>query len=436
MVTRSDDRDLMCQPADCSLREAVKAANMNPGPDSILFATGLSVIQIREITFAGSDPTTILGPGANVLEIRGMGARLFQVDGANLTLSGLSLAYGASSSATSSGVGGAILGTNSTIHIDGVYLHDNRSDYMGGAIGSMGTGDLKVINSTFYNNSGCCGGAIISETPLTVDNSTIYGNVARDDLDGGGAIQAYADLTIRNSTITDNRGDLGGGVVKYNLGKVTIGNSIIAGNRLGPSGCYCAYPEMQIYPAESFLSLGGNIIGDNPGDAPTYVGYQITDRLDIDPILGALQNNGGPMPTVRLLAGSPAIDRGIDSIAEDAMLISDQRGSLYARIADGDLDGIASVDIGAFELRLRANVNGRVLTATGLGLRNATVTLMDMQSGVIQNVTTSSFGYYAFENIPVDRSYTIAVGSRRFRFAPRNLQLVNDLTGIDFIGGE
>lgn len=64
MVTRSDDRDLMCQPADCSLREAVKAANMNPGPDSILFATGLSVIQIREITFAGSDPTTILGPGA------------------------------------------------------------------------------------------------------------------------------------------------------------------------------------------------------------------------------------------------------------------------------------------------------------------------------------------------------------------------------------
>ena len=56
-------------------------------------------------------------------------------------------------------------------------------------------------------------------------------------------------------------------------------------------------------------------------------------------MLGSLQNNGGPTPTLALLSGSPAIDAG-DPTAAPA---TDQRG--LARVVNG------IIDIGAFELQ-------------------------------------------------------------------------------------
>jgi hypothetical protein len=58
-----------------------------------------------------------------------------------------------------------------------------------------------------------------------------------------------------------------------------------------------------------------------------------------------LQNNGGPTKTMALLAGSKAIDAG-DNAGVPA---TDQRGAGFARRRDGDGDGSAIADIGAFE---------------------------------------------------------------------------------------
>src|SRR5207249_7370449 len=66
-----------------------------------------------------------------------------------------------------------------------------------------------------------------------------------------------------------------------------------------------------------------------------------------DPLLGLLQNNGGPTPTMALLPGSPAIDTG-----KDFGIATDQRG----RVRPFDFPEIANVtggdgsDIGAFEV--------------------------------------------------------------------------------------
>lgn len=82
-----------------------------------------------------------------------------------------------------------------------------------------------------------------------------------------------------------------------------------------------------------------------------------------------------------------------------------------------------------------ATVTGKVTTPAGLGLRNAIVSIID-SAGVRRTATTSSFGLYSFDNVATGGVYTITVGSKRYRFSPRSLQIDGNLTGIDFVGLE
>lgn len=71
------------------------------------------------------------------------------------------------------------------------------------------------------------------------------------------------------------------------------------------------------------------------------------DRNNTDPMLGPLQNNGGPTLTQALLDGSPAIDSGNPSGCTDGngqLLTTDQRG--YPRPDHEDTGGC---DMGAYE---------------------------------------------------------------------------------------
>ncbi len=80
-------------------------------------------------------------------------------------------------------------------------------------------------------------------------------------------------------------------------------------------------------------------------------------------------------------------------------------------------------------------VAGRVTTPDGRGLRNAAVAITDPQ-GVQRTATTSSFGFYTFDNVRVGETYVIGVSSRLYRFASRNLVVNDNLTNVDFVGLE
>jgi hypothetical protein len=80
------------------------------------------------------------------------------------------------------------------------------------------------------------------------------------------------------------------------------------------------------------------------------------------------------------------------------------------------------------------NVSGRVSTASGQGIRNATVTITD-ESGASRTAATSSFGYFSFDEVRAGQTYVISVTSGRFTFANPTviLPVSNDVSDIEFV---
>jgi len=207
---------------------------------------------------------------------------------------------------------------------------------VGGAIDIYGNSTFKVVvsidRSTFTGNAVTFGGGAIAIESLnpgsnvTIANDTFNANTATGSSAQGAALYIEsAPVTIRNCTIAGNTAAGTGGAVHFgNVNPVTwISNAIIASN----SGGNCSF-------SPAALITGGNNL--QFGDT-TCTGMTVAN-----PLLGALANNGGLTQTMALGAGSPAIDGG-DSINAPS---TDQRG---AARADGNGDGIAAVDIGAFE---------------------------------------------------------------------------------------
>jgi len=88
-------------------------------------------------------------------------------------------------------------------------------------------------------------------------------------------------------------------------------------------------------------------------------------------------------------------------------------------------------------LTFSTSISGRVTAPSGAGLRNVTVSITDA-SGTPRTATTSSFGFYSFDNVSIQegQNYTIRVASRLYRFSPRTVNLAGPLTNVDFVGLE
>jgi predicted outer membrane repeat protein len=201
------------------------------------------------------------------------------------------------------------------------------------ASGGISATTANVTGSTVSGNNAKTGGGGISATTANVANSTVSGNTAGDR--GGGITATTA--TLVNVTVTENIANRGGGLFHDPGGVFSLRNTIVAQNLVDFSGT-----ARDVFG--DFASQGHNLIGDPFGSTGFGVNGDLVGTAEnpLDPGLGPLANNGGPTRTHALLAGSPAIDHGDNSVSG-----TDQRGR--PRIKDGDGRGGRAVDIGAVE---------------------------------------------------------------------------------------
>ena len=323
-----------------SLRQAITDAY--PG-DTIEFAADLSggTITLGSQLTIDKDLTIDGSSLASHVTISGADqVRVFYINaGVTAELQGLDILNGIDSSTSLRGGGirndGTLTVTNSTISGNGVKIPPFNYPYnyifLGGGIYNQGT--LTVRGSTFSDNSANYGGGIWNDGTLTVTDSTFSGNSA----DSGGGFQNYGTLTVTSSTFSGNSAVSGGGI--WNDGTLNLVNTILANSTAGGD---CVNNG----------TMGTDV--NNLIETNTVCGTPVSTA---DPLLGPLQDNGGPTHTMAIDPTSPAFDSGDNN----ACPATDQRG--VARPQGG------ACDIGAFEAIAIMTVNS--LNDPGIGICDA-----------------------------------------------------------------
>lgn len=401
--------------AVCTLRAAIQEANAlaSCGVIDINFSGVTSPISLNTALPVLNHNINLSGPGADLLTVQRSTAggtpqfSIFRTAGSlTINISGLTISGGIA--ALGEDGGGVFIQNNTTLTFTGVKISGNRTAdavliRAGFGAGIYNRGTLQIINSTVSGNitgqgssdvpDGGDGGGIYNANTglLTVTNTTISGNktgngalLSGQDGDGGGIYNLGGIITLINTTISGNTtgtsvvtgGGVGAGIRspsgQLKLTNCTVTNNIASSNSGGSSaggvgvGGTPATLRNTIIANNSavsspdvsgtFNSLDYNLIETVTGG--TFIGTTTHNITGVDPLLGALQDNGGPTQTHALQTGSPAIDSANNCVFDNtcspslgASITTDQRGGTFTRNADGDGTGSVVVDRGAFEVQ-------------------------------------------------------------------------------------
>lgn len=211
--------------------------------------------------FEGSKATGMTGAGG--------------VGGAIAIRGGQSVIRNVEFSGNSATDGGAVHIYSSGVTLIASVLEGNIATGSGGGVAVSTNGSFTSTNNTYYNNTALYGGAVHARSSTRLTNNTISGNTSTSQNAATGAVDAVGLYTI-------------------------LTNNLIAGN------------TGNLDYAGGIESVGGNLFGALTSTS----GMNATDiagtlQAPIDPRLGPLANNGGPVRTMALLNLSPARDIGV-----------------------------------------------------------------------------------------------------------------------------
>jgi hypothetical protein len=251
--------------------------------------------------------------------------------------------------------------------VSGNAMADSGGGLKNAANGASTRATLAVIASSITANQAGAGAGIDNRVGdgsavVAITNCTISGNSAVSSdgtfsLGPGGGIfngsnSGTGTVYVVNSTLASNVASTGNGLCVSTGGgpsKAVVGSSLFDGG--ASTGSVVTVVSGVLGVSAALASLGYNLCSDNGSGFLT----NATDQINTDPMLGPLQDNGGPTFTHAPLPGSLAIDKG-KNLSGSA---TDQRGlpRTFDKAAIPNAAGGDGTDIGAVESQSYTVVN-------------------------------------------------------------------------------
>lgn len=234
--------------------------------------------------------------------------------------------------------GGAIYMEDSEAVVKNCYFINNHVETgtweHGGAICIDSSDGAEITNCVFRNNSAIgVGGAIhcCAGTSATIVNCLFDNNSA----DRSGAIEIYSVGTVKviNCTFTNNHADANGGCFAVSSGPLYIKNTIMWNNTAGSNGDTIYRSSGSVY-LDYCCYESGSISGT----------VTANDCINTNP-----QFEAG---SYELTSPSPCLDSGCNTYISELGITVDLESR--SRIVDGDENGVAVVDMGAYEFQTEA----------------------------------------------------------------------------------
>lgn len=333
--------------------------------------TAGATVTVSDTVMEGNMALSAMHNGGAVINVAGANADT-TVEISNSTLSGNMTAraggavenFGGDVTVLSSTLDLNTAGINGgAIHVSGAgvtglslsTVSDNVAGNEGGGLwnSSSATAIMTLSQTTVSENSAVTGGGLFNDGAdgtINLSNVTVSGNSALAEgggIDSEGGVLNLLNTTVANNTADDDSDGAGtGGGINVDTGTVTLINTIVAGNTDNTAAANDIFGT---------VTANSSLISDDTGATVTGTG----NATNVDALLDVLADYGGAVFTHALLTGSPAIDSGSDAdcLAEDARS--------FVRPQDGDQNGTAICDMGAFELGFDCNSNG-VLDTTDI----------------------------------------------------------------------
>ena len=262
-----------------SLREAIIQANSTPEDDTIQLTAGatynLTISGSNEDAaatgdldiVAGGGEITVISQGAQQAVINAGGEtvlndRVFHVlENAVLELENVEVTGGF----VTGNSGGGIYNSG-TVSINNSTISGNLENFSNGGGGMYNAGTANITNSTISDNSAFYGGGIRNIGTISISDSNISDNFGNTF--GGGISNYSGTVSISNINLSGNSADFDGGGISNFSGTVSISNSTIIDNSAVDGGGISNFFNGTTNINDSTISGnsavdGGGIFNDN-----------------------------------------------------------------------------------------------------------------------------------------------------------------------------
>ena len=289
------------------LNEAISDATGGDMEDTIIFAADIVLNEPLWQILMGDETLTIEGNGHTLSRNPTAPTfRILAVVGGTVTINNLTITGGHSDSYSGIIVdGGGISNQSSMLTLNNCTISGNKAQGNGGGISNR-LGVFGQSSSVTLNN-------------CTISGNTALGNTANGG-NGAGVFNESGEMKLNNCTVSNNSAERHGGGIYHYGGTLTLIRSIVSGNS-AHGGEYQTHEGDELYQwggvinADAYNVLGHSWLRNDqafwdftPGATDKNCTQGGADSIELEFILSALADNGGPTLTHALGEWSPAVN--------------------------------------------------------------------------------------------------------------------------------